>query len=286
MKRRESRGFTLIELLVVVGILAVLMAILLPSLGRARDRAKVTKCAANLRSLGQAATTYASEWIDSIPTPFRHDTPGNSSDYLPFHTYFVYSGNTPTTIYGFGLLYNATGATYRAPNGFVINVVGAGQIKDPRVFYCPSQPDAAFSFPPGGNTSSEWLYHQGLFQNTTNVRMGYLYAPYAVSNGTRYKFPWKKLGKIPKRNFVASDLIINGNSIAHMGGVGSGGRWNLLFNDGHVDTASSTHTTTRLVKDGVDFASSSKPYQTTAMWNSPNGEFYKMTEDLTMKSGN
>src|SRR5579884_939613 len=57
MKKR-SHGFTLIELLVVVAILAVLMGILLPSLGRARERARTTKCLANLHSIGQGLVAY------------------------------------------------------------------------------------------------------------------------------------------------------------------------------------------------------------------------------------
>ncbi|HUO07200.1 MAG TPA: prepilin-type N-terminal cleavage/methylation domain-containing protein [Phycisphaerae bacterium] len=57
-----SGGFTLIELLVVVAIIAILIAILLPSLGRAKDRAKETRCASNLKMLGTAATEYANDY--------------------------------------------------------------------------------------------------------------------------------------------------------------------------------------------------------------------------------
>lgn len=60
MKRR--RAFTLIELLVVVAIIAVLMAILLPSLASARELAKRAKCGASLRGIAMANNTYASEW--------------------------------------------------------------------------------------------------------------------------------------------------------------------------------------------------------------------------------
>lgn len=65
--RRVRLGFTLIELLVVVAIIAVLMAILLPSLAAARESAKSTSCHVNLRSIGQATQMYADMNNDCLP---------------------------------------------------------------------------------------------------------------------------------------------------------------------------------------------------------------------------
>lgn len=60
-------GFTLVELLVVISIIALLLAILLPALSRARDLANRTKCASNIRGKTQADLLYATERGGRLP---------------------------------------------------------------------------------------------------------------------------------------------------------------------------------------------------------------------------
>lgn len=64
---RSRRGFTLVELLVVIGIIALLIAILLPALNKARSAAKTLACSANLRSIIQGMQIYASQNNGAIP---------------------------------------------------------------------------------------------------------------------------------------------------------------------------------------------------------------------------
>jgi len=60
--RRRSQGFALIELLVVIAIIAILAAILFPVFAQAREKARQTTCASNLRQLGLAAMMYAQDY--------------------------------------------------------------------------------------------------------------------------------------------------------------------------------------------------------------------------------
>jgi prepilin-type N-terminal cleavage/methylation domain-containing protein/prepilin-type processing-associated H-X9-DG protein len=66
---RPNRGFTLIEVLVVVAIIALLVAILLPSLQRAREQTRSVMCQAHLKEFGHAMSMYLMDFKDRLPGP-------------------------------------------------------------------------------------------------------------------------------------------------------------------------------------------------------------------------
>jgi prepilin-type N-terminal cleavage/methylation domain-containing protein/prepilin-type processing-associated H-X9-DG protein len=87
-KQTRRKGFTLVELLVVIGIIALLISILLPSLNRARETANRVKCGSNMRQIGQAIQLYANENKGNYPRT-RYNVAGTTTG-----TYDTTNANT------------------------------------------------------------------------------------------------------------------------------------------------------------------------------------------------
>jgi prepilin-type N-terminal cleavage/methylation domain-containing protein/prepilin-type processing-associated H-X9-DG protein len=89
---RRPTGFTLIELLVVIAIIAILAAMLLPSLGRAKSKAQGIQCMSNGKQMMLAWRMYCEDNSDKVPTAFGYV----GTDWIPYDFEMSWTGNPVT----------------------------------------------------------------------------------------------------------------------------------------------------------------------------------------------
>lgn len=227
------RAFTVRELLVVVVTLALLAAAVLPALFRSSDRVLRARCASNLRQLGVALQTYASEAIEFLPIcKYR--------DFNPWYTYEVAraeSGNMQITqgYMNLGLLTRTR------------------HITEPQLLYCPAQRSSSWTYQHYVSATNGWFLSP---QGDSLVRAGYNYFPQLQATQqvsvslylprvtiTSATLEFGSLGstalqpmryhELNLQKSIVTDLVHNSGVIAHRDrGVVAG--INALFSDGRV----------------------------------------------------
>jgi len=234
-KQTRRKGFTLVELLVVIGIIALLISILLPSLNRARETANRVKCGSNMRQIGQAIQLYANENKGNYPRTFYNPAAGTTGNFD--------AGNGSATADPFNPLGTANDVCK------AIFLLIRTQDITPEVFICPSSNDEKDTYSTTAGASAQWKVTFSKFNNLSysianpypdvngvnnsyklNATTGAEFAIAADKNpdgGTNYD---PTSGGGPANATSATSFMQKANSPNHQG-QGE----NVLYGDGHAE---------------------------------------------------
>jgi prepilin-type N-terminal cleavage/methylation domain-containing protein len=138
MKRRK--GFTLVELLVVIGIIALLVSILMPALGKAKELAKQIMCGSQLSGLGKSVMMYENDYKEQSPKGWSVQT---ATLGVGSGLYNDLGGATPTvrTRWASGVLNTEIGRQTIPTIGQCLYLLVRKTDVDPKAFVCPSAPN-------------------------------------------------------------------------------------------------------------------------------------------------
>jgi prepilin-type N-terminal cleavage/methylation domain-containing protein/prepilin-type processing-associated H-X9-DG protein len=216
------RGFTLIELLVVIAVIAILLAILLPALSKARELGKRIVCGSNIRILSMANVLY-SDQSDGWYVPIM-DRRGGASNYWPGNQLF-------RKLIGYKMQ-QGDASVWNAPKQFLCpsDIISTQQIKD-------VQYDSWLSY--AGNITdwyfADWFAITYAGHRNTTVHNAASKLLFSESNdwwfwwkGADYKVGWDVLhqdGITPYKNVGCDGPTL----YRHSDGV------NLAFYDGHIE---------------------------------------------------